>query len=191
MGGLLPICCGNVGFDQEVENALYTGEMAGRGGEVPVYPGCAEPLLAEWVGAEYVHGQDDMGDSFFPRAVQRPETAHAVDELVRRINESPGELTILAQAPLTNLAVAVMSDPSIAQKVKQHQPQEKLLDCFLNILAGGHGLSELHTLVRPDQVVQRAFGRSRCAEQSTISDTLDACDAHTNAPLSVRVQYSG
>ena len=113
----LTICCGNVGFDQEVENALYTVEMAGRGGEIPVYPGCSQPLIAEWVGAEYVHGQDGMGDSFFPRAAQRPEAAHAVDELVRRINESPGELTILAQAPLTNLAVAVTRDPSIPQKV--------------------------------------------------------------------------
>ena len=124
----LTICCGNVDFDQEVENALYTVEMAGRGGEIPVYPGCAEPLIAEWVGAEYVHGQDGMGDSFFPRAAQRPEAAHAVDELVRRVDESPGELTILAQAPLTNLAVAVRRDPSIAHKVKR-----------LYVMGGGAG----------------------------------------------------
>ena len=84
---------------------------------MPVYPGCAEPLIADWVGAEYVHGQDGMGDSFFPRAAQRPEAEHAVDELVRRINESPGELTILAQAPLTNIAAAFVRDPSIAQKI--------------------------------------------------------------------------
>ena len=113
----ITVCCGNVGFDQEVENALYTVEAAGRAGQVPVYPGCREPLVSEWVGAEYVHGQDGMGDSFFPRATQRPEEAHAVDELVRRIDASPGELTVLAQAPLTNLAVAVARDPTIAQKV--------------------------------------------------------------------------
>jgi purine nucleosidase len=111
------VCCGNVRFEQEVENALYTVEMAGRAGEVPVYPGCARPLIAEWVGAEYVHGQDGMGDSDFPRAAQRPAPEHGVDELVRRINETPGELTILAQAPLTNLAAAVTRDPSIAEKV--------------------------------------------------------------------------
>src|SRR3989442_3998564 len=109
----ITICCGNVRFDQEVENALYTVEQAGRGGEVPVYAGCRKPLLAEWVGAEYVHGLDGMGDSGFPRAKQRPEPEHAVDELVRRVNERPGELTILAQAPLTNLAAAVARDPSI------------------------------------------------------------------------------
>jgi purine nucleosidase len=113
----ITICCGNVAFEQEVENALYTVELAGRSGEVPVYAGCPRPLLAEWVGAEYVHGQDGMGDSFFPEARQRPEPEHAVDELVRRINERPGELTILAQAPLTNLAAAVTHDPSIAAKV--------------------------------------------------------------------------
>jgi purine nucleosidase len=113
----ITVCCGNVAFDQEVENALYTVEIAGRTGEVPVYAGCREPLVSDWVGAEYVHGQDGMGDSFFPRAQQRPEAEHAVDELVRRINERPGAVTILAQAPLTNLAVAVRRDPSIAQKV--------------------------------------------------------------------------
>jgi inosine-uridine nucleoside N-ribohydrolase len=113
----ITVSCGNVAFDQEIENALYTVEVAGRAGEVPVYAGCREPLIAEWVGAEHVHGQDGMGDSFFPQAEHRPEPEHAVDELVRRINESPRELTILAQAPLTNLAAAVTRDPSIAEKV--------------------------------------------------------------------------
>ena len=113
----ITVCCGNVAFDQEVENALTTVETAGRAGEVPVYAGCREPLVSEWVGAEYVHGHDGMGDSFFPRAQQRPEAEHAVDELVRRIGERPGELTVLAQAPLTNIALAVRRDPSIVHKV--------------------------------------------------------------------------
>jgi purine nucleosidase len=124
----ITICNGNVRFEQQIENALYTVEIAGRSGEVAVYAGCARPLVAEWVGAEYVHGQDGMGDSFFPQAKQRPEPAHAVEELVRRINESPGELTILAQAPLTNIAAAVALDPSIATKVKR-----------LYVMGGGTG----------------------------------------------------
>ncbi len=124
----ITVCCGNVRFEQEVENALYTVETAGRAGEVPVYPGCAEPLLAEWVGAEYVHGQDGMGDSFFRRAEQRPEPEHAVDALIRLVNDNPGELTILAQAPLTNIAAAVIRDPSIAGKVER-----------LYVMGGGAG----------------------------------------------------
>lgn len=124
----ITICCGNVGFDQEVENALYTVQTSGRGGEVPVFPGCRRPLLADWVGAEYVHGEDGMGDSGFPLAEQRPESEHAVDALVRLINDNPGELTLIAQAPLTNIAVAVMRDPSIAHKVKR-----------LYVMGGGDG----------------------------------------------------
>jgi inosine-uridine nucleoside N-ribohydrolase len=124
----ITVVCGNVPFEQEVENALYTVEAAGRSGEVPVYAGCPRPLLAEWVGAEYVHGRDGMGDSHFPAARQRPEPEHAVDELVRRINESPGELTILAQGPLTNLAAAVRIDPTLPEKVAQ-----------LYVMGGGAG----------------------------------------------------
>src|SRR6266508_1154088 len=63
----------------------------------------------------------------------------------------------------------------IKQKVHAHQPLDKVLDCFINILAGGAGLVEINLLVRPDVAVQRAFGRATCAEQSTISDTLTVC----------------
>ena len=122
----ITICNGNVRFEQQVENALYTVEQAGR--DVPVYPGCPKPLVADWVDAAYVHGEDGMGDSFFPKATLRPRAEHAVDELVRRINESPGGLTLLAQAPLTNIATAVGRDPSIAQKVER-----------LYVMGGGTG----------------------------------------------------
>ena len=48
----ITICNGNVDFDQQVENALYTVEQAGK--SVPVYPGCPKPLVADWVDAAYV-----------------------------------------------------------------------------------------------------------------------------------------
>jgi len=111
------ICNGNVAFEQQVENALYTLEQVGS--DVPVYPGCPRPLVADPVDAAYVHGEDGMGDSFFPKAKTRPRPEHAVDELVRRVAEAPGELTILAQAPLTNLAAAVVRDPTFAGNVKR------------------------------------------------------------------------
>ena len=62
----------------------------------------------------------------------------------------------------------------IRQKVIRHTPLEKLLDAFINILAGGRGLVETNKNVRADPGLQRAFGRERCAEQSTISDTINA-----------------
>lgn len=109
---------GNVDFDQMVENALYTVEVAGSGGDVPVYSGCRLPLIAGFDDSSYVHGIDGFGGANFPRAAQRPETENAVAALIRLINGNPGELTIIVQAPLTNLACAVAADRSIAGKVK-------------------------------------------------------------------------
>lgn len=64
---------------------------------------------------------------------------------------------------------------TIKQKVLLHAPLDKLKDCLINMLAGGTGLVETNFRVRPDRGVQLAFGRKSCAEQSTISDTLNAC----------------
>jgi hypothetical protein len=71
----------------------------------------------------------------------------------------------------------------IAQKTVVHAPQAKLLDAWLMMLTGGHGVVEANTRVRPDRMLQLVFGRSQCAEQSTISRTLSACDATTVAQL--------
>jgi hypothetical protein len=69
----------------------------------------------------------------------------------------------------------IQAHVKIKQKVRKHLPLDKLLDCFINILAGGSGLVEINTRVRPDRALQQAFGRAACVEQSTVSDTLNAC----------------
>src|SRR5215216_1908885 len=63
----------------------------------------------------------------------------------------------------------------VRQKAIRHTPLEKLQDAFIAILAGAHGLCEVNTRVRSDAAVQRAFGRSSCAEQSVVQETLDRC----------------
>ncbi len=84
-----------------------------------------------------------------------------------------------------NLAIwsVVEEQVKLKQKVLQHTPTDKLLDCLINILAGGVGVVEVNTRVRPDLAVQRAFGRTGCADQSTISDTLNACTPDQVAQL--------
>jgi purine nucleosidase len=114
------ITCGNVAFDQEVENALYTIQVARMSGKVPVYPGSRHPMVRDWVTAEEVHGRDGMGDSFFPKAKQRPEAKHGVDAMVELINSEPGELTLIGIGPMTNVALALRKDPTIAKKVKRY-----------------------------------------------------------------------
>lgn len=63
----------------------------------------------------------------------------------------------------------------IRQKTIKHTPLEKLQDAFIAILSGAHGLVEVNTRVRSDSALQRAFGRSGCAEQSVVQETLSAC----------------
>jgi hypothetical protein len=67
----------------------------------------------------------------------------------------------------------------IKQKVIKDTPLDKLLDAFINMLAGGQGNVEVNTRVRPDVGLQRAFGRDRCAEQSVVSETLNCCEEET------------
>lgn len=70
---------------------------------------------------------------------------------------------------------AIAQRVRIRQKTIKHTPLEKLQDAFIAILAGAHGLVEVNTRVRSDAAVQRAFGRSDCAEQSVVQETLSAC----------------
>jgi hypothetical protein len=65
----------------------------------------------------------------------------------------------------------------IAQKTIKDRPSDKLYDAFISILAGAQGLVEINTRLRADVGLQRAFGRRRCAEQSVVQDTLNACTA--------------
>ncbi|WP_334175176.1 nucleoside hydrolase [Pseudoxanthobacter sp.] len=114
----ITICNGNVDFAQQTENALYTLEIAGFSGKVPVYQGCPLPLLRKPVDATEFFGADGMSDAGFPRARQRPEKTHAVDAIIDLVMSNPGEIDILAQAPLTNIATAYAKEPRIAGAVR-------------------------------------------------------------------------
>lgn len=114
----ITIAHGNVGFVQHAENALTTLEVCGKAGEVPVYLGAQAPFSRAPLDAAYVFGADGMSDSGFPLTVQRPSEGHAVDEIVRRVMAEPGQITLIAQAPLTNIALAYLREPRIAQAVK-------------------------------------------------------------------------
>jgi Transposase DDE domain group 1 len=69
----------------------------------------------------------------------------------------------------------IRTQVQIAQKTVLHTPCDKLFDAFITILAGAHGIVEVNTRLRSDLALQQAFGRSACADQSTIQDTLNAC----------------
>jgi hypothetical protein len=65
----------------------------------------------------------------------------------------------------------------IQQKTIKYTPIDKLMDAFISLLAGAHGLVEINTRLRADPGLQHAFGRAACAEQSVVQETLSACTA--------------
>src|SRR5919202_1371495 len=73
---------------------------------------------------------------------------------------------------------------TIPQKTVRHRPVEKVLDALVGILCGAKTIAQSNTTIRVDLAVQRAFGRTGCAEQSTIARTLQASTVETVDQLS-------
>lgn len=99
---------GNVPVDQGVQNALYTLELCGA----------AAPLLRALETAQHIHGMDGMGDVGLPLFGREPESDHAVDAIVEGVDHHAGEITLVTLGPLTNIALALVKDPSLPEKVK-------------------------------------------------------------------------
>lgn len=113
----ITMVAGNVGFEQQVANAHLTLNVAGMLGRVPVHAGCRRPMLREWVSAADVHGDGSGGLSMDP-TVADVSDEHGVDALLRLTAERPGEVSIVAIGPLTNIATAVVTDREFAGRVK-------------------------------------------------------------------------
>lgn len=105
---------GNTSAENATANCLKVLDLVGK--DVPVYPGCARPLVAEPHYAAYVHGEDGLGDAGIPVSKRQPQKKHAAQALVDLANESPGEIDLIAIGPLTNLAVAHQLDPDMPAK---------------------------------------------------------------------------
>ncbi len=111
----ITVVAGNVPLPQALQNALYTVELCGA--SVPVYAGCAKPMLRNLETAEDVHGNDGMGDIGLPLQGRAPAEGHAADALRDVINENSGDITLVTLGPLTNVALALLREPELAQRV--------------------------------------------------------------------------
>jgi purine nucleosidase len=109
---------GNVNVDRCTINTLKVLTLAGRPA-VPVARGCEKPLLQPLEDAATVHGNDGLGNSGYPEPTLRPTGEHAVDQMIRLAESRPGELTLLAVGPLTNVAVALMRQPRLPALFKR------------------------------------------------------------------------
>lgn len=112
----ITVVAGNVPIDQGVQNALYTLELCASA-HVPVYQGVSAPLLRPLQTAQYVHGQDGLGDIGLPIGGRTPTEGHAVDQLIATIERFAGDVTLVTLGPLTNVALALRRSPTLASKL--------------------------------------------------------------------------
>lgn len=108
---------GNVSLEKTTANASLVMSVLEL--EAPVFAGCAGALLGPMEGASYVHGTDGLGDADLERPDRPLGREHAVSALIRLANDNPGELTLVAIGPLTNVALATRLDPSLPTKFQQ------------------------------------------------------------------------
>ena len=80
--------------------------------------GSAQPLLRPVADARDVHGESGLGAATLPPARTGPASGHAADFLIEQIGAAPGEITLVATGPLTNIALAVRREPRLAGWVR-------------------------------------------------------------------------
>lgn len=115
------VCPGNLGpnYAQQVKNALFLVDLAGKGEQVAVHAGIGHPLLnIPYPVATFIHGKYGLGAIETPTVSEKVSDEHAVDAIIRIAKANPGEITILALGGLTNVAVALLREPRIAKDLK-------------------------------------------------------------------------
>jgi purine nucleosidase len=115
----LTAVAGNVPLALTQRNARQLVELAGNA-TVPVHAGCTRPLSRVLETAEYVHGETGLNGVSLPEPAQPLAPAHAVDAIVDLVMQAPeGSVTLCALGPLTNVAMAMLKEPGLAQHLKE------------------------------------------------------------------------
>ena len=108
---------GNVPLSRTTDNTLRLLQWAGRA-DVPVYAGAERPLVRDAVAADDVHGATGLGAAQLPEARTAP-AGDGVEFLLKTLQTHPGEMTLVATGPLTNLARAEAQVPGVLRQARQ------------------------------------------------------------------------
>ena len=116
---LVGVCtvAGNVPLERTTDNTLRLLQWAERT-DVPVYVGAERPLVRSAVAADDVHGATGLGAAQLPEAHIAP-AGDGVEFLLNTLQARPGEMTLVATGPLTNLAQAEARVPGILRQARQ------------------------------------------------------------------------
>jgi purine nucleosidase len=103
---------GNIAVDQVCANNLGLLELC-RAGDIPVSKGADEPLCGQWPDHAKFHGPKGLGYAELPSTDRKVTSHDAVTAWVNAAHAHPGQLIGLVTGPLTNLALALRTEPEL------------------------------------------------------------------------------
>jgi purine nucleosidase len=108
---------GNITVEKATRNALMCVEYAGSY-QPPVYEGMAKPMFRPHRDAAVIHGVDGMGDlGYLKEPTIKKGNLHAVDAIIKIIEEGDGDIELVTIGPLTNIGMAIIKAPEVMKKV--------------------------------------------------------------------------
>ena len=108
---------GNVPLPRTTDNTLRLLQWVGRD-DIPVHAGAERPLVRDAVAADDVHGATGLGAAQLPEARFSP-AGDGVEFLLNTLQTRPGQITLAATGPLTNLARAETQVPGVLRQARQ------------------------------------------------------------------------
>ena len=111
---------GNAPVEHTYRNARALVKTFGVAGQIPVYRGVGGRLTRriETPAAFDFHGETGFGEELADDSGVPEQTEGAVEALLRLSRTHAGELTVVATGPLTNIAAALIADPSFAERIR-------------------------------------------------------------------------
>ncbi|RRN74712.1 nucleoside hydrolase [Agrobacterium deltaense] len=118
---ILGLCAvaGNVPLKLTSRNIRIISELCGRT-DIPVYEGAERPLVRKPITAEHVHGSTGLDGPVLDEPTMEAQKQHAVDFIIETLMREPaGTVTLCTLGALTNVALALLKAPEIADRVKE------------------------------------------------------------------------
>ena len=114
----LTVVPGNVEAKQGLENALKLASLANRC-DLAIAGGAQHPLFQKLITAQFWHGANGFANVELPPTKCKTDPRFGPDLIIQMIHDNPHQITLLPIGPLTNIALALLKDPSIVPLVKE------------------------------------------------------------------------
>ncbi len=178
---------GNVTVDLTTKNAKLLLEAQGRT-DIPVARGAYYPLYIPLDTSPFVHGDNGLGNMPLTEPTIPESPLTAPQAIINAIMENPHEIILMPIGPLTNIALAYLMEPRIAELVKEvvimggavHVPGNITPVAEANFFHDPHAAQ---IVIKAGWPITLA-GLDVCGPSSMISNTLMEKITNANKPLS-------